>query len=191
MANNTQNVTLGKPKVSGAVFTAPFGAALPTDASTTLAETYKPLGYVSEDGFRNTNSPESTELKAWGGDTVATLQTSKNDTFALKLIEALNVDVLKAVYNEENVTGTLEKGVTVRANSSEADARVWVVDMVMTNGTLKRIVIPNAKITSIGEIVYKDNEAVGYDLTLTAMPGNDAFDYDTHKEYIIKPTAEG
>ena len=91
------NVTAAKPKVSGAVFAAPVGSTLPTAVGTTLDAAFKELGYISEDGLTNGNSPESTTIKAWGGDTVLTIQTSKEDTFGFTLIEALNLDVLKTI----------------------------------------------------------------------------------------------
>ena len=184
MANNTANVSVGKPKVGGAIYNAPAGTALPTDATTALNAAFVCLGYVSEDGLTNENSPESDTIKAWGGDTVLTLQTEKADTFGFTLLEVLDVNVLKAIYGADNVSGTLADGITVRANSAEVDASEWVFDMIMTGGVMKRVVVPNAKITELGEIVYKDDEAVGYEVTLTAMPGDSAFDYDTHKEYI-------
>ena len=184
MANDNTNVTVGKPKIAGAIYNAPAGTTLPTDATTALAEAFTHLGYVSEDGVTNSNTASTNDIKAWGGDVVLSPQSEKPDRFSFTLLEALKADVLKAVYGSDNVSGTLTEGITVRANSSEAVASIWVIEMVMTNGALKRIVIPNAKMTSIADISYKDNDPVGYNITLTAMPGSDG---DTHKEYIIRP----
>lgn len=189
MSNTTSNVTVGKPKTGGAIFNAELGSALPTDATTSLDAAFVCLGYVSEDGLTNENSPESDTIKAWGGDTVLTLQTEKEDTFTFTLLEVMDVNVLGAVYGSDNVSGTLSTGITVRANSTEIPASAWVIDMIFTDSAVKRVVIPNAKITEIGEIVYKDDEAVGYEVTLTAMPGDSNFGYDTHKEYIYRATS--
>ena len=184
MAQTVTNVTTGKPAVGGAVYRAPLGTTLPTSASAELDEAFVSLGYISEDGLTNENSIETEEVKAWGGDTVLNSQTGKTDTFGATFIEALNVEVLKMVYGDENVSGTLATGITVRANSKEAGGSCYVVDQIMREGALKRIVIANGKLSDLGEISYNDSDAVGYDVTLTALPGFS--DGDTHKEYIIK-----
>lgn len=190
MANTVSNVSVGKPKVAGAIYMAPKGSTLPTDSSTALDAAFKALGYVSEDGVTNTNSPESDTVKAWGGDTVLTLQTAKEDQFKFTLIESLNGDVLKAVYGSDNVSGALSTGLTVHANSKQLDACAWVIDMILTGNAVKRIVIPEGQLAEIGDIVYKDDEAIGYEITLNALPSN-AISGDTHVEYIKAAATPG
>lgn len=175
------NVSTGKPNVAGAVFNAPVGTTLPTDTTTALEAAFKAMGYAAEDGLVNTNSPSVENIKAWGGDIVATPQTEKPDTWKIKLIEVLNEDVLKTVYGSANVTGTLATGITVEANSEEADELSWVFDMVMRDGAAKRVVLQKAAITEIGDISYVDNDVTGYEITLTAFPDASG---NTHYEYL-------
>lgn len=179
---NANNVTAAKPKIGGAVFRAPLGSKLPTDASSELDAAFKSLGYISKDGLTNSNSPSNTSESAWGGDTVLNTQGEKADTFKFTLIEATDVEVLKTVYGDDNVSGDLASGITVKASSDENVPCCWVVDMLLKNKAKKRIVIPNAAVTEVGDITYVDNSAVGYETTISAVPDSSN---KTHYEYII------
>ena len=174
-------VSVGKPKVGGAIHWAPIGSTLPTSATAALDAAFVELGYVSEDGLTNNNSPESDTVKAWGGDTVLNLQTDRPDTFALTLLESLNTDVLKTIYGTSNVTVDGSGNITVKATAGEMPSGAWVFDMILKGGRAKRIVVPNGTISELGEIVYKDDEAVGYNVTITDVPDTNGV---YHYEYV-------
>ena len=182
MNNNAQNVSVGKPLVNGAVFRAPLGTTLPTSATATLAAAFKNVGYISDAGIVNSNSPSSNNIKAWGGDVVLTTLEEKPDTFQFTMIEAKNVEVLKAVYGDANVSGDLSSGIHIAANSTQQPNCSWVIDQILRDGTKKRTVLPDAGISAVGDITYADNAAIGYQTTLACLPDGSG---NTHHEYII------
>lgn len=189
MANTVNNVNVGKPKIGGAVWTAPKGTTVPTDAVSDLSSSYECLGFISDAGVTNSNSPSSTSFKAWGGDVVYDAQTEKPDTFKMTLIETTNVAVLKTVYGADNVSGDINSGIHIKANSKEQNTVVVVIDTVLRDGALKRIVIPQAKVTAVGDITYADGSLVGYDTTFSAYPSDN--EGNTHHEYIKATGATG
>lgn len=185
MAQTATNVTAAKPATGGSLSVAATTATLPTTTSATLTG-FTNLGYISEDGLTNELTRDSEEIKAWGGDTVLSPQTGFTDTFSCTLIETLNVNVLKEVFGASNVSGTLSGGIAVDVNSEELVERAWVFDMIMRGGVAKRVVIPNGRITELGEVSYTDSDAAGYEITITAFPDSSG---NTHYEYIKEPAS--
>lgn len=182
MANTVTNVSAGKPKVGGAIYVAPVGTTMPTDASSTLDTTkFKCLGYASEDGLTNSNSPSVENVKAWGGDTVLTTSSERPDTFKFTLLEILNVDVLKLVYGAVNVSGTLEAGISIAVNNDATDEVAMVFELILRNNVVKRICVPHCSVTEVGDITYTDSDAIGYETTITALPDSSG---TSHHEYI-------
>lgn len=185
--NTVTNVTAGKPKIGGAIFRAPVGTTLPTTAVAELDSAFVGLGFVSEDGVTNDAGVTTNAVRSWGGDVVLTTQESRNDTYSMTLIEALSTEVLKTFYGDDNVTGTLAEGITVTANGKDLGTHIYVIDMIMRDGAIKRIVIPGAQISETGEVVYADNDVVGYPVKLSAQPDSSG---NTHYEYIQRTTTQ-
>lgn len=183
---NVANVSTAKPAVGGAIYIAPKGTAVPTSATASLNAAFEAMGYVSEDGVVNSNSPTSETIKAWGGDTVLVYKSEKPDTYQFTLLECLNTSVLKYVYGSSNVSGDLASGITIEANNSVDEEFAVVIDMILRGGVLRRIVIPDGSVSEVGEITYKDDEAIGYDTTLNCMPDSSG---NTHYEYIQSATS--
>lgn len=178
--NDAQNVSFGKPKATGAVFVAPAGTALPTDATSSLNVAFKGLGYVSEDGLVNSIETDTEDVIAWGGDKVLSGQTSFSEMFTVNLIET-NAEALKVYYGEDNVTVDGDE-ITVVQNSAQLPNVSVVFELVLTGGRIKRIVVPNAQIVDrSGEITYVDGEPIAYPAVFTAYPDEDG---NTHTEYI-------
>lgn len=179
-ANNANLVSFGKPKATGAVYVAPTGTTLPTDATSTLGSAFKNMGYVNEDGLVNSISTDVAQVNAWGGDLVLTGQNTFMETFQVNLIET-NADALKLFYGDANVTVS-GNNITVKQNSQMLPNIVAVFEIVMTGGRIKRIVVPNAQIVDrSGDITYVDGDPIMYPALFQAYPDSAG---NSHTEYI-------
>lgn len=182
---DASNVSFGKPKAIGGVYIAPKGTTLPTDGTTALAAAYKNMGYISEDGYVQSVSTDTEEVQAWGGDVVLTAQSSYSETHTVNFIET-NVNTLKAYFGDSNVTES-NGLITVNAKSTALPECVVVIEMVLTGGRVKRIVIPHAKIADrSGDITYSDTDAIAYPAVFSASPDTNG---NYHIEYIATVSA--
>lgn len=164
-------VSAAKPGVSGGIFMGPKTATLPTDATTTLNSAFKSAGYVSDAGVTRAIAKDNTVVNAWGGDVVAIINGNKTETFHFVLMDNDNLDVLGLTFGE--ATGTMESGITVKSTSDQSTPHAYVIETILSGNVLQRIVIPEGVLTDIGDIVYVDNEVVGFDLTITAISDSD------------------
>ena len=91
-----------------------------------------------------------------------------------------NVNAMKQAYGEDNVTGTWETGIAVKHNGLEKKEYVYAIETVLSDNRVVRTVIPRGKVIELGDVVRKDDEVFGYELTIKALPdsnGNTAYDY--------------
>lgn len=180
MANNANNVSFGKPNASGAIWVAPYGTTVPTDATSTLGNAFKNVGYISEDGLVNEVSTDVESIKAWGGDTVLSGQSSFEETFTFNAIET-NEEALKLYYGDDNVVVS-GNNITITQSSAPLPRISVVIEVVLTGGRIKRIVVKNGQIADrSGDVSYTDGDAISYPIKLTALPDENG---NTHVEYV-------
>lgn len=184
---NANNVTTGKRRTAGGIYRAPVGTALPTDASTALASAFKNVGYISEAGFTNSISKTTSEHKEWNGEVVDSDLTEQKEEFKFTMISVLNPDARKAVYGDDNVTVDASGAIETTVKAGLYGKGVWVIDEALKGGRLARTVIPDGKITTLGDISHNGDEVVGFEVTLLAA--YNATIEGTSKQYISAPTA--
>lgn len=181
--NSTKNVTLGKTKVSGYLWWAPYGSTLPTDSETPLDTAYKLGGFVSDDGVTNSTDTDTTEVKDMGGNTVMKVISSYAESYQFQLIEAMRADAAKLRYGTDAVTG--EDGMmTIKHKMPSDEALTIVIEVAMTGDKKDRIVIGNAARSEFGDRQFHSSDVVGYDMTLAANADERLGDGVTSVEYI-------
>ena len=169
--SDVANIVVGKPKTGGALYVAPKGPTVPTDATTALGAAFVGMG-------THAITRDSEDIKAWGGDTVMTTQTDYSEKFTFSLLETLSDEVKKLVFGDTNVTEA-SGAITAISNAKELEEHAMVFEMVQGSKAVRRV-IPCGKVSEVGDITYVDGEPVAYELTVTALPdtsGNTSYEY--------------
>lgn len=188
MATIVNQTRVGAPaKASGGIYTAPFGTALPTDASTALTEAYKLGGLITQDGLTEAPTRSTENIKSWGGHTARVLQSE----YALKLTYTImerTEESLKEAFGADNVTSASASGGTTRSIMKKADqlpTMVRVAEM-LDSGVKIRSVYPLSQVVEVGETQYHGAGLISYPLTVECYPDeNGVYGY----EYEFVPSA--
>lgn len=175
MALDANNVRVG---VTGAVYVAPTSTTLPSTVTTSLDAAFRDLGYVSEDGITEEYDEDTEEIKAWqNGVTVRRVITSSTATLNFTLIES-KANVLELFHKGSSVVTDGSTGYKINVKAPAPDRRSFVFDVVDGDDVI-RIVVPDGEVTERGEVVYKNDEPVGYEVTVTCYPTTQGSDENT------------
>jgi len=184
MANNAKNAVVGKPLASGGLLIAPLGTTLPTDEATAPAVAFVSPGYLTDQGVTRSEKKDSETKKAWGGDALIVIQKDYAATAKFGFAEYLNSVGAKAIYGDANVTTTAATSTAgtkmkVAGSANPSPHRSWIIDMI--SGTARiRVVFPDAQITDLDDVVYKDDDISARGVGLTLFPdssGNYFYEY--------------
>lgn len=172
--NDKSNITIGLPKVGGAIYWAPLGTTLPSDATTALSSAYVNLGYVTEDGVTPSISEETDTINAWGPEPVLVNQTSYSETVTFNLLETIRPAALQYVRGAGNVsvdgTGAIASGTT----GEPLPHGVIVIETIQNNGSANpryhRIVYGDCQLSDrSGDQSYNNSDPVTFPVNITAF----------------------
>ena len=161
------NVSTGKPKAGGAVFVAPAGTPLPTDATTELSEAFVCVGFVDPDGVTVTPTETANDVTEWGGSTVDQDKSEFKETTAFAMLES-KAENMCLLYGDDAVTKTETGYRAVHRGGNDAE-RVMVIDTLIKNARVRRIGIPRAVFESMEAVKYSRTELVKYAATFTNL----------------------
>lgn len=176
--NNQENVSAGKGVKGGYIFSAPVGTALPTDIKTNLDPAFKCLGFISEDGYQEDISEDSSDIVDMNGDLMDSSNSNRVESGTLTLAE-IKAETLKRQYGEKNVTD--EKGlITVKHNGDSHPTFAYILEIVLKNNRRWRKVIPKGQSSELDSLSILSSELCQRPLTikyLTDDEGNTCYDY--------------
>lgn len=166
MSLSADNVRVG---VTGAAYSGPVGTTAPTDATTAVTPRVD-LGYINEDGVTTSypGAGDSSPIKAWQNSaTVRTIRTPNEDnpTVSFVLLET-KLEVVEFALGV-TVTQTATEGSYDIDTNATRDYRDVVID-VIDGSEIERAHLPKAIVTEIGDRVYKNDEPIGYQVTIEA-----------------------
>jgi hypothetical protein len=132
------------------------------------------LGYIDENGLKQKEDRTNTDVFAWGGDLIGTLQDKYSRTMTFRLMQFNNKDVQAASHGIANVsttaaTTTAGNEIAVKLNAVLLDTRAWVFDGVY-GAQLCRIVIPIGRVVSVSDVDMTHKAFSTVECTLKAYP---------------------
>lgn len=173
---DVNNVLVGMPLAGGIWVSTKIvePAAYPVDATTPLdPEVWQSVGYIGEDGVSESIDKSIEKIRAWGGDTVRTIQKEHDLTYKFKFLESYKKLVLQLIHGADNV-GEDDKGnFHVDITSDVLPKLSWCIQMTDGDKAI-RVFIPLANITENGEINYVHSDVIAYEVTLEAFPESTA-----------------
>ncbi len=176
--------------ITGALRVGKVGSEAPTKMGA-WADPWKSLGYISGDGITETLDESREEFTPWQKSSpIRTSVTSSVKKFQAVLWES-NFETI-SLYYRKGIEDFEVDGDIVSFTEGDApaqDIRAFGIDVV--DGVYaRRFTLPYAEVTDRGDIVYKSDTIIAYDVTITALVGPDGISVKREfKEGWKVPTA--
>lgn len=179
MANDASQVAVAQPKVGGAVFVAPAGTKVPTDATTALDAAFVSMGFITTDGVTIAEERTTSDLGAWGGTVVRSTQDTYKETMTFTPMQ-MSLEVDRIAYGSDNVAGS-STAYSVYSGPASPGACVVVVETIENDSTRARYVAPRAELTGRGNRTLNGTGPSMPQLTYLLSPDENEY---CHHRYV-------
>lgn len=155
--------------ITGALHRGASGATAPTSTSSALTG-YTELGWISEDGVTRSHpdAGDATAIVGWqNGQQIRVIRkpSTENPTYGCVLLETTKATIEASL--GVTVTQTSAEGSYVLDTSVIRPKDKWVLDII-DGADLERHYIPQGEVVALGDVVYKNDEPIGYEITIEA-----------------------
>ena len=168
MANDATLVRVG---ITGSVFVAPIGTAMPLDFDDALNVAFVDLGYFDEDGIDVEPDVTSKMLRAWQSKYPVRVLTTERSFKAKFKVMQTGKEALKLAFGGGTFTALTTPSTGTLYTPPAAETvyeRATIVEV--KDGTLVyRYLMPRCMIADVGAITFKKDEAITFDVTLEAL----------------------
>lgn len=162
--------------IDGALYSAPTGTTLPTDAAAPLDPAFVGHGLWTSDGAAETSSQTRQEIRAFQlNQLVANPVTGGIAAVNVSLLQ-MNAENASLYYGDDDVDTTTGR-VRWRPGLPSGD-RAFVVDKIDSAGARERIVIPTGSAAPNGDRTTVFGAATAMPVAITVL-GDDAVIYNT------------
>lgn len=181
MAQTAANVRVG---FDGAFYVADsYPGTSPADATTPLTG-FTEVGYISDAGVTKSHEDDVNEIVAWQRADVVRKTITKSDvSFQFNIIETnkLAVELYYGAKLEADNKSLKEVGFKPVRISACLD--------VIDGDYIHRMFLPEAEVVERGDMTFVTEDAVAYDLTVTAYPDTDQVKIYHYWNEVVAGTA--
>ncbi len=165
---DASQVTIGSAKTTGAIYVAPKGTTLPTDATTALAGAFSLLGFTSDAGVQIAETSSTQAIRAWEGRMeVYNVRSEYTESVSFMPIQC-NADVAKLMWGDGKVTVGTGGALTVKHHGEMLEPVVIAIETTPRAGIVKRFA-GTFQLVERGEQTMDGTQVDGRQLTFRAI----------------------
>ena len=182
---NADHVGVGSAPATGAIFVAPKGTTLPTDATTTLSG-FTLLGFTSDAGVQISEESSTEAIRAWEGRAeIYNVRSEYTESITFMPIQC-DADVAKLIWGESMVEVDSETGaIHAKHHGGNIDPVVIAIEVTPRENIVKRY-CGTFQLVERGEQTMDGTQVDGRELTFNSIADENGVTMHEHTAFIVE-----